>query len=532
MTEFPITTANSLPEGIAAGPDGALWFVERGANKIGRITTAGVITNEIPIPTASSYSEFIAAGPDSSLWFTERDANKIGRISISPPYTVAEFTVPTASSGPQGITPGPDNALWFTESFGDQIGRINAAGPLPAKANDRSPPGGFTEYAIPSPAALPRAITLGQDGSLWFTEDNGNAIGRITASGAVTEYPVTTPSSSPTGIASFGGRVWFTENLADQIGHTSAGPAAPSGAAAVAHNASATVSWTAPARDGGSAITGYTVTPFIGTTAQAPTPTGSAGTSLTVTGLTNGTTYTFRVAATNTVGTGPASAASNPATPGATPPGPPTAVTAVAGNGQVSLSWQAPADDGGSAITGYRVTPYIASVAQTAAVFNSTATSETLGGLTNETAYTFTVAAANAVGTGPASQPSSPVTPTTRAPAQAGGGTPGSRGGGGSSPAPSPPARGAVTKVAAINPATGSAPSSAPGAASTTEGAEPAAAAGTSIANSPSTRAGRSSTVARRPILSPASARQPDSWPRRMFAALAAGAGGLLSLLF
>ena len=72
---------------------------------------------------------------------------------------------------------------------------------------------------------------------------------------------------------------------------------------------SAKVSWTAPASDGGSAITGYTVTPYIGATAQTPVQVaGDRRRRTTVTGLTNGTAYTFKVTATNAVGTGPASA--------------------------------------------------------------------------------------------------------------------------------------------------------------------------------------------------------------------------------
>ena len=98
-----------------------------------------------------------------------------------------------------------------------------------------------------------------------------------------------------------------------------AAPAAPTGVTATAGRASAMVSWTAPS-NGGSAITSYTVTPYVGTTAQpVTTVTGSPpATSVTVTGLTNGTTYTFTVTATNAVGTGPASAASNAVTPSAT----------------------------------------------------------------------------------------------------------------------------------------------------------------------------------------------------------------------
>jgi hypothetical protein len=95
-------------------------------------------------------------------------------------------------------------------------------------------------------------------------------------------------------------------------------PATPTGVTATAGDASAAVSWTAPA-NGGSAITSYTVTPYIGSTAQTPTTvTGTPpGTTTTVTGLTNGTAYTFRVTATNAIGTSPASAASNTVTPAA-----------------------------------------------------------------------------------------------------------------------------------------------------------------------------------------------------------------------
>ena len=193
-------------------------------------------------------------------------------------------------------------------------------------------------------------------------------------------------------------------------------PAAPTGVTATAGNASATVSWTAPA-NGGSAITSYTVTPRIGGAAQTPVTVGSTATSATVTGLTNGTSYTFTVTATNAVGTGPASAASTAVTPVApTVPGAPTGVTATAGSGSASVSWTAPSN-GGSAITSYSVTPYLSGVAQAATTVTGTppATTATVTGLTNGQSYTFTVSAANVIGTGAASASSNAVTPTVAA---------------------------------------------------------------------------------------------------------------------
>jgi titin len=189
-------------------------------------------------------------------------------------------------------------------------------------------------------------------------------------------------------------------------------PGAPTIGTATTGNASASVSWTAPSSDGGSAITGYVVTPYVGTLAQSAQTFSSTATAQTVTGLTNGTTYTFVVAAVNALGIGAESAASNPMTP-ATVPGAPTIGTVAASNASASVSWTAPSSDGGSAITGYVVTPYVGSTAQTAQTFVSTATTQTVTGLTNGTTYTFVVAAVNAVGIGAESAASNPMTPAT-----------------------------------------------------------------------------------------------------------------------
>jgi len=187
-------------------------------------------------------------------------------------------------------------------------------------------------------------------------------------------------------------------------------PGAPSGVTATASgDSSAQVAWTAPASGG--TPTGYRITPYAGSTALPPTTAGAGATSATVGGLTTGTTYTFSVTAVGVSGAGAESARSNAVTPtGPTAPGAPTAVTALPASQSAQVSWTAPTDDGGGTISGYTVTPYLGTAAQTP-VNVSGATSTTVGGLANGSAYTFKVTATNAAGPGPASAASAAVTP-------------------------------------------------------------------------------------------------------------------------
>ena len=90
--------------------------------------------------------------------------------------------------------------------------------------------------------------------------------------------------------------------------------------------------------------------------------------------------------------------------PAGTPPAAPAAPTATAGNASATVTWTAPADTGGSPITGYKV--YSSADNFTAAVASPTASPSTVTGLTNGTGYTFKVSAVNATGEGPPSAPS------------------------------------------------------------------------------------------------------------------------------
>ncbi|MFL6004541.1 MAG: fibronectin type III domain-containing protein, partial [Nocardioides sp.] len=193
---------------------------------------------------------------------------------------------------------------------------------------------------------------------------------------------------------------------------------APTIGTATRGNTSATVNWTPPASNGGSAITGYEVRVVNATTnAQvgALRPAGAAATSLVVTGLTNGTQYQFQVRAINGVGASAYSALSNTVTP-ATVPGAPQILNATAGNASATVRWNAPGNNGGSPITGYEVLVFNDDAnVQVGALrpAGATATSLVVNGLTNGTRYRFQVRAVNAVGSSAFSNLSNNVRPAT-----------------------------------------------------------------------------------------------------------------------
>ncbi|WP_158621251.1 fibronectin type III domain-containing protein [Dyella dinghuensis] len=328
------------------------------------------------------------------------------------PYTYTE----TSGSLPPGMnfsngtfsgTPTEDGSFDVTIKISDSVGLSTTKSyaldvpaptftfqPLPAPAvgvpyNQTIQVSGgtlpYSNFAVSS-GALPSGLTLSSSGVLSGTPS---------AAGAFNFTVQMADSSTPT---TYFGAHNYTLTVA-----TATVPGAPTGASATAGNAQASVAFTAPASNGGATITGYTATSSPGGL------TGTCSTSpCTVIGLTNGTAYTFTVTATNSVGTGSPSAASNSVTPSSVPSAP-TGVSATSTTPAQATVTFAAANNNGSAITGYTVTSSPAGGVDSNA--GTTALSHVITGLTNGTAYTFTVTATNADGTGPASSASNSVTP-------------------------------------------------------------------------------------------------------------------------
>jgi virginiamycin B lyase len=117
--------------------------------------------------------------------------------------SITEFAIPTPDALPEGITLGPDGALWFAEYNVGNIGRISTSGQV-------------SEYPIGRTLPEPTGIAAGSDGALWFNERSLNdPMGRITTSGQITEYfsVLTYQRQNITAItAGPDGALWFAEN--------------------------------------------------------------------------------------------------------------------------------------------------------------------------------------------------------------------------------------------------------------------------------------------------------------------------------
>jgi streptogramin lyase len=193
------------PKAITAGPDGNLWFGFNPEQTVGRITPDGTVM-QFNIPGGGFASEGITAGSDGNLWYSDYNGKKIGR--VTPTGTITTFPVDRA---PTGIADGPDKSIWFV---GNENPQPNPQGT--AKIVNRTFAGVITEFPLAG-VTNPLALVVGSDGNLWFTDDGGSQVGRVTPSGTLTLFP-RGGSTFPTGIAAGpDGNIWFTERAANTI---------------------------------------------------------------------------------------------------------------------------------------------------------------------------------------------------------------------------------------------------------------------------------------------------------------------------
>jgi streptogramin lyase len=203
----------SLPAAITAGPDGALWFTEAGADQIGRITPDGAIT-EFALPSRNTMHANpggIVAGSDGGVWFTQPLRESLGRIDVAT-HIFSEFFLPPPRGGivrANTLASGSDGSLWFEDPRNHAIGRMR--------------PGGKVDV-LPLPVTgdyWPWAVTAGPDGNIWFLDGRGSRVMRITPAGSVTEFPSLERLGSGGAsqmTASSDGTIWFAVPDGNAIG--------------------------------------------------------------------------------------------------------------------------------------------------------------------------------------------------------------------------------------------------------------------------------------------------------------------------
>ena len=181
--EVPVT--GTSVNDLAPGPDGNVWFAGNPSGgpggTIGFVTTAAKV-KLFQLPAADGAAVAITSGSDGGLWFLLASGD-IGRISTSG--AVSLFTPPAGTSfgGSGTATLGPDGNVWFTgaDSSGDIVGRI-------------TPTGAVSEFATLQPGAQASGITAGADGNLWFNQSRlnscgyGSGVGRVTPSGVLSDF--------------------------------------------------------------------------------------------------------------------------------------------------------------------------------------------------------------------------------------------------------------------------------------------------------------------------------------------------------
>lgn len=340
----------------------------------------------------------VTAAPGSMTCTTVSTSCTVTGLTNFTPYTLTVVATningdSAASSPSNAVTPLPTSPGTPTGVASDGAVTVSwtAANPAPTNYTVAATPGGATCSKVTTSCQV-AGLTNGTPYTFVVTANYGSGHHAVSGSSAAV-----TPLGKP---------------------------GAPTGATASAGSRQVTVSWTAPGSSGGSPISAYTVTSSPGSQICSTT----AATTCTVTGLTDGTPYTFTVIATNANGDGAASTPSSAVTPVTGDPGAPAGVDATPGNGQVAVSWTGPGDAGGAGaqITGYTVTVVVPLTTQSTgagAVLAPTTVSEpscstagattcTVTGLTNFTGYGFSVTATNWAGhTGPAGATMAAVVP-------------------------------------------------------------------------------------------------------------------------
>ena len=411
--EWALDTDNDVPEGAWNDGD-TVWVVDRTDRKLyaydfvtGSTVVARDATKDVSLIADNNFPEGVWSD-GTVFWVSDRTDTYIYAYGLDGTrLESSEFDLSSDNGHPRGIWSDGDT-LWVADGDADKIYAYYQPPSEPGVTGvsvdsaSISTSGATVEVTLNNPDSESLMMHL----RYWDTSGSPPASANytVTTTGTSATVPLSGLSQGVEYQVDASLESDFSEGVASAKFTTLDVAGKPTGVTVTKDDKKLTVAWTAPTDTGGTAITGYKVqwksgNQNFGSSRQHTA--GAAATSDDITGLTNGTEYTVRVLATNSVGDG-AWSDEKKGTP-STVPGKPV-VTPSAGNTVINVSWTI--DTGGSAITGYTLQYKDSSVAGWAAADVTEVnpandqTSYKIENLTNGTAYTVRVQATNANGTG------------------------------------------------------------------------------------------------------------------------------------
>lgn len=216
-TVYDIPRDYAVPHCLAPDHQGNIWYVEIGANRVGKFDPENRVFADYLIPTPESQPHGITVDKDGIVWFTEAGKDKIGRLD---PKTgkITEYPVPAGGEreGARGgvgriHTPmmGKDGYLYVTNEWLSTIVKLD-----PKSGQTR-------EFPTPTTKARPYGIQVDFDGNIWFVEVGSEHVGKLDPkTGTITEYKTPTPKSGPRRMTiDPNGLLWFAEWNTHKIGY-------------------------------------------------------------------------------------------------------------------------------------------------------------------------------------------------------------------------------------------------------------------------------------------------------------------------
>ncbi len=158
IADIPLASSGTQINGVAAYPDGNIWFTATSPAELGVLHPATDFVLEIPLNITNSAPDAIAVAPNGLIYFTDPGVSGQSAIGVFNPATLKYFEVatPTVGADPNSITVANDGTVWFTENAVGKIGEYNPATQT------------ITEYPLANSTNQPNYIQVAPDGTIWF----------------------------------------------------------------------------------------------------------------------------------------------------------------------------------------------------------------------------------------------------------------------------------------------------------------------------------------------------------------------------